>query len=72
MSKDIAAAHAWRAAHPSDATNPFASSKAPWWIAGGWALDLFRGTPTRPHADLDVGVFRRDVSIVLHSISTWQ
>jgi hypothetical protein len=32
----------------------------PWWIGGGWALDLFLGRETRTHADLDVVVFRAD------------
>ena len=31
----------------------------PWWIAGGWAIDLFLGRQTRPHGDTDVLV-RRD------------
>ena len=62
----------WRALRPTDAANLLASSKASWWIAGGWALDLFRGTPTRPHADLDIGVLRRDVSTLLHGISDWE
>jgi hypothetical protein len=26
----------------------------PWWIAGGWALDLFVGRTTRAHEDMDV------------------
>lgn len=44
---------------------------APWWIAGGWALDLFCGT-TRQHADLDIGILRADVLSVLQTISQWQ
>jgi hypothetical protein len=61
----------WRALHPADAAKVLASCKAPWWIAGGWALDLFRGTPSRPHTDLDVGILRRDLSTVLLGFSTW-
>jgi len=29
---------------------------APWYIAGGWALDLFRGRQRRHHGDLEIGV----------------
>jgi hypothetical protein len=29
----------------------------PWWVAGGWALELFTGVP-RPHEDVDVGLPR--------------
>jgi hypothetical protein len=44
----------------------------PWWIAGGWALEMSRGTVTRPHSDLDVGVLRRDISTVLDRLSGWE
>jgi len=33
-----------------------------WAIAGGWAIDLFLGRTTRPHADVDVAVFRDEQS----------
>lgn len=29
---------------------------APWWVAGGWALDLFLGQRTRPHPDLEISI----------------
>jgi aminoglycoside-2''-adenylyltransferase len=32
----------------------------PWWIAGGWAADLFLGEQTREHEDVDVVALRRD------------
>lgn len=72
MPKEAVGAGSWRGLHPIDAANLLASSEAPWWIAGGWALELFRGTFPRPHGDLDVGMLRRDVSGVLHSFSTWE
>jgi len=31
-----------------------------WWIAGGWAIDLWLGRQSRPHVDLDVAVLRSD------------
>ena len=39
---------------------------APWFVAGGWAIDCFLGRITREHHDVDVLVFRRDQSL-LHS-----
>lgn len=30
--------------------------EAPWYVAAGWALDLFRGEKTREHGDLEVAV----------------
>jgi len=50
----------------------FANASVPWWIAGGWAIDLFLGRETRPHNDLDIGVLRRDVGEVLRSIPDWE
>ena len=32
-----------------------------WWIAGGWAIDLFLGRETRTHNDVDISILRRDV-----------
>jgi hypothetical protein len=32
----------------------------PWAIAGGWALDLYFGFETRPHADVDIAILRPD------------
>ena len=32
----------------------------PWFIAGGWAIDLFLGERTRRHKDVDVAILRRD------------
>lgn len=39
----------------------FAPLGVRWWIAGGHALELHVGTTWRTHADLDVGVCRREV-----------
>ena len=43
----------------------FHSFKAPWWIAGGWAIDLHLGRVSRAHHDIDVLVLRRD-QMLLH------
>ena len=50
----------WRTVMPTEAMAWLSSVTVPWWVAGGWALDLFVGTPTREHEDLDVGVLRCD------------
>ena len=31
----------------------------PWFVVGGWAIDLFLGHKTREHHDVDVGIFRK-------------
>lgn len=39
----------------------FDSYPARYWIAGGWALDLFADRVRRPHTDVDVLVLARDL-----------
>jgi hypothetical protein len=63
---------AWRALGPSEGIVLLAALGTPWWIAGGWALDLFLGRVTRPHKDLDIGIFRRDAVKVLAALSGWE
>src|SRR5689334_15408937 len=36
------------------------SFPAQWWVAGGWAIDLFLGQVTRSHGDLEIGIWRGD------------
>lgn len=38
----------------------FADLRVPWWIAGGWAIDLAAGEISRDHHDIDVMVLERD------------
>jgi hypothetical protein len=61
----------WRDLRPHEATGLLAGLRVPWWIAGGWALDLFLEKSTRLHSDLDIGVFRRDIATVIASLAGW-
>jgi len=45
--------------------------RAPWAAAGGWALDLALGRVTRPHADVDVAVFRDDQDELRRALPGW-
>ena len=47
------------------------SFEKPWFVAGGWAVDLFLGRETRAHEDLEVAVFRRDQETVRRHLSGW-
>jgi hypothetical protein len=62
----------WRAIDPATGSRWFVELQVPWWIAGGWALDLFVGRQTRAHGDLDVGVLRRDIAAVRAHLSSWE
>lgn len=45
--------------------------KRPWFIAGGWAIDLFFGRVTRNHDDVDVAIFRGDQRELQAYLSGW-
>lgn len=62
----------WRSAHPTEVVGYFRSVRAPWWVSGGWALDLFVGSQSRLHKDLDIGVLRRDIQQVIAALSSWE
>jgi hypothetical protein len=47
---------AWDAWSPAVVAKRMTAVGMPWFVAGGWALDLFRGRPTRPHDDIEVAV----------------
>jgi hypothetical protein len=58
--------------HLQRASAPLAGCPAPWWVAGGWAIDLFLGWRTRPHHDVDVAILRRDQITVQHHLTDWR
>jgi hypothetical protein len=41
---------------PGEVASHLAGITATWCVAAGWALDLFRGTQTRDHGDLEIAV----------------
>ena len=43
----------------------------PWWVAGGWAVDLFVGRRTRPHKDIEIALFRHDQSALQEHLAGW-
>jgi hypothetical protein len=45
---------------------------APWWVAGGWALDLWLGRRTRDHQDLDIAVLRGDQRKLYATLRRWE
>jgi len=45
--------------------------RRPWFIAGGWAIDLFLGRLTRKHADIEVAVLRADQHRVMRHLNGW-
>lgn len=61
----------WDALSPDGALALFEGFGAPWWIAGGWAIDLFLGRQTRAHGDIDLAVLRGDQPRLQRHLSDW-
>ena len=47
---------AWDPWHPRDFAARMGGADFPWYVAAGWAIDLFLGTRTRDHEDLEIAV----------------
>jgi hypothetical protein len=62
----------WQPLDPQEIIPLLSSVSVPWWIAGGWAIDLSLGATTRTHTDLDVGLLRRDVMGILQRLPDWE
>jgi hypothetical protein len=54
MAGDEPSLDRWDAWRPSEVALLLAGVETPWWVAGGWALDLWLGEQSRPHADLEI------------------
>ena len=44
----------------------------PWYIAGGWAIDLFIGHQTREHKDVEIAIFRQDQLLLQRHLHSWE
>jgi hypothetical protein len=56
---------------PSDVVSLFSPLTVGWWIAGGWAIDLWLGRQTRRHVDLDVAALRVDQARIWERLDGW-
>ena len=61
----------WQLWSPQEVARFFAPLTVPWWIAGGWAIDLFLGRQTRKHEDIDVQILCRDQRVVRALFGGW-
>jgi hypothetical protein len=46
----------WEAWTPSEVAQRMSTVAAPWYVATGWALELFTGDAARGHDDLEIAV----------------
>jgi len=62
----------WAPIEPRDAAQLLTGFDRPWWISGGWALDLHLGAAARDHADIDIGILRRDQLALQAHLRGWE
>ena len=62
----------WEPLTPQQVAELLRGVDAPWWIAGGWALDLFLGRQLRAHNDIDIAIFRSDAENLRRHLSGWE
>src|SRR4051794_3932232 len=55
---------------PPDAVELFGDLPG-WWIAGGWAIDLWLGQQTREHVDLDIVTLRTNQRVFWRRLQGW-
>jgi len=68
---DDASRYRWEPFAPEAVRSLMEPYSGLWWIAGGWALDLWLGAPRRPHKDLDIAVLRADHRELRDLLDTW-
>lgn len=71
MTRDSNPFGTWQSWRPHEVAQLFSTLTLPWWIAGGWALDLFLGEQTRDHEDIDVQFLRRDQQEIRALLPGW-
>jgi hypothetical protein len=61
----------WQALSIDEVAEVLGGLSVRWWIAGGHAIDLFVGSSTRHHQDVDVAVLRPDQLTVQAHLNGW-
>jgi Aminoglycoside-2''-adenylyltransferase len=62
----------WDAWSPKEVATLLAPVEAPWYVAGGWAIDLFLGGQTREHADIEIAVPREPAVEVFKALDGYE
>ena len=71
MSENAAADNADGFAVPRQVLSLLDGFGKPWWVAGGWAVDLFIGRLTRPHKDIEIALYRHDQLVLQEHLTGW-
>ena len=55
---------AWQPWTPHEVAERLAGVDAPWWVIGGYAIDLALGHATRPHEDIEIATTREGFAAI--------
>jgi hypothetical protein len=62
----------WEPTTPAEVAALFSVLAVPWWLAGGYAIEMAVGYAFRDHADIDVLLLRRDQLAAQRVLAGWQ
>lgn len=62
----------WAPVTPTEIATLFARATVPWWVAGGYAIELAVGRRFRDHGDIDVLLLRRDQLAAQELLPDWE
>ena len=62
----------WRAWSPAEAAERLSDAPPCWYVAAGWALDLFVGGLEREHSDLEIGVPRARFAEIVDALPGYE
>jgi Aminoglycoside-2''-adenylyltransferase len=62
----------WQAWQPADIARLLTGVRVPWYVAGGWAIDLLCGRQTREHGDLEIAVPAPDFGAVRDALAGYE
>ena len=63
--------YVWDPPPLADVVALFRGFAAPWWVAGGYAIELAVGRSFREHGDIDIALLRRDHLAVRSHLAAW-
>lgn len=62
----------WEALLPEEVRDLLAGVDAPWWVAGGYAIEYAVGKPFREHGDVDILMLHRDHMEAQRALPGWE
>ena len=64
--------YTWSGLTPHDMRALLAGFERPWWVAGGWAIDVALARETRCHEDMDIALLRGDELALKRVLPLWE